>query len=546
MLESTMQDFPLTIGMILRHGQAVYGDSEVVTFEGESSRRASFAGVVERAERLAAALAGLGIDQGDRVATFCWNNQEHLEAYLAVPAMGAVLHTLNIRLFPELLGYVANHAEDRVVIVDDSLAPLLANVAAELKTVEHYLVVGDGDASALEAAAAGADVVRYHELLDAADSGFAWPELDERAAAAMCYTSGTTGNPKGVVYSHRSTFLHSVGVNAAGAVGLTDRDRVLPIVPMFHANAWGLPYAAWLSGADFVMPDRFLQAEPLGRLIEAERPTVAGAVPTIWSDLLRHAETVPVDLSSFRLVVCGGSAVPRSLMERFEERHGMRIIQGWGMTETSPLAALAHPPRRVEPGTPEEMDWRARTGRVIAGVELRIVDDAGNPLPWDDEAVGEIEVRGPWITASYYGDPSPEKFDAGWLRTGDVGTVNAKGYVQITDRAKDVIKSGGEWISSVELENDLMAHPEVVEASVVGVPDPKWSERPLACIVRTPGSMVSASELAAFLGDRLAKWQVPERWSFIDEVPKTSVGKFDKKVLRARHAAGELEVEELA
>jgi fatty-acyl-CoA synthase len=294
MLESTMQDFPLTIGMILRHGQAVYGDSEVVTFEGESSRRASYAGVVDRAERLAAALAGLGIARGDRVGTFCWNNQEHLEAYLAVPAMGAVLHTLNIRLFPELLAYVANHAEDRVVIVDDSLVPLLANVATELKTVEHYLVVGDGDASALEDAAAGAEVVRYREVLDATDAGFAWPDLDERAAAAMCYTSGTTGNPKGVVYSHRSTFLHSVGVNAAGAVGLTDRDRVLPIVPMFHANAWGLPYAAWLSGADFVMPDRFLQAEPLGRLIEAERPTVAGAVPTIWSDLLRHAETVPV------------------------------------------------------------------------------------------------------------------------------------------------------------------------------------------------------------------------------------------------------------
>ncbi|HEX6313125.1 MAG TPA: long-chain-fatty-acid--CoA ligase, partial [Acidimicrobiia bacterium] len=450
--------------------------------------------------------------------------------------------------FPEQLTYVVNHAEDRVVVVDDSLVPLLARVAPDLKTVERYLVVGDGDASALEAAGAraGADVVRYHDLLAAEDGGFAWPGLDERAAAAMCYTSGTTGNPKGVVYSHRSTYLHSVGVNAASAMGLTDHDRVLPIVPMFHANAWGLPYAAWLAGADFVMPDRFLQAEPLARLIEAERPTVAGAVPTIWSDLLRHAEATPVDLSSFRLVVCGGSAVPRTLMERFEERHGMRIVQGWGMTETSPLAALAHPPRGVEPGTSEEMDWRARTGRVIGGVELRIVDDAGNPLPWDDESVGEIEVRGPWITASYYGDASPEKFDDGWLRTGDVGSVSAEGFVRITDRAKDVIKSGGEWISSVELENDLMAHPDVVEASVVGVPDPKWSERPLACIVRAEGSNVGAADLAAFLGDKVAKWQVPERWAFIDEVPKTSVGKFDKKVLRARHAAGELTVEELA
>jgi len=545
MLESTMQEFPLTVGMLFRHGRAVYADSEVATFEGDGCRRASFAEVADRAECLAAALTGLGIETGDRVGTFCWNNQAHLEAYLAVPAMGAVLHTLNIRLFPDQLTYVVNNAEDRVVIVDDSLVPLLAKVASDLKTVERYLVVGGGDASVLSEAAPSAEVLRYEDLLAAESPGFAWPDVDERSAAAMCYTSGTTGNPKGVVYSHRSTYLHSVGVNAANAIGLTERDRVLPIVPMFHANAWGLPYAAWFCGAHFVMPDRFLQAEPLARLIESERPTVAGAVPTIWSDLLRHADEQPVDLSSFRLVVCGGSAVPRSLMERFDE-HGVRIIQGWGMTETSPLAALAHPPDGVAPGTTEEMDWRARTGRVIGGVELRIVDDDGSALPWDDEAVGEIEVRGPWITASYYGDPSPEKFDDGWLRTGDVGTVSEKGFIQITDRAKDVIKSGGEWISSVELEGCLMAHPDVVEASVVGVPDPRWDERPLACVVRKPGSSVTAEELRDFLGGKVAKWQLPERWTFIDEVPKTSVGKFDKKVLRARHAAGELSVEELS
>ncbi len=393
-----MQDFPLTIAMILRHGRTVHGDSEVVTFEGDGSRRASFVEVAGRAEQLAAALQRLGIEPGDRVGTFQWNTQEHLEAYLAVPTMGAVLHTLNIRLFPEQLTYVVNHAEDRVVIVDDTLIPLLANVAPDLKTVEHFVVVGEGDASALVDAAAGADVLRYDELLAAEDAGFEWPEVDERAAAAMCYTSGTTGNPKGVVYSHRSTVLHSFGINQAGAIGLTQHDRVLPIVPMFHANAWGLPYAAWLAGAGFVMPGRFLQAEPLAKLIEAERPTVAGAVPTIWSDLHRYTVEHPVDLSSFRLVVCGGSAVPRALIERFEQDHDVHIVQGWGMTETSPLAALARTPRGVEVGTPEEMDWRARAGRVIGGVELRIVDDTGTPLPWDGEAVGEIEVRGPWVT----------------------------------------------------------------------------------------------------------------------------------------------------
>jgi fatty-acyl-CoA synthase len=313
---------------------------------------------------------------------------------------------------------------------------------------------------------------------------------------------------------------------------------------MFHANSWGLPYAAWYAGASFVMPDRFLQAEPLGKLIESERPTVAGAVPTIWGDLHRYAQDNPVDMSSFRLVVCGGSAVPRSLMERFESDHGVRIIQGWGMTETSPLAALAYPPLGVELGTPDEMDWRAKAGRVLSGVELRIVDDAGNALPWDGDAVGEIEVRGPWVTASYYLDPAADKFDNGWLRTGDVGSIEPNGFIQISDRAKDVIKSGGEWISSVELENHLMAHPDVVEAAVIGVPDPKWDERPLACIVRTAGSSADAADMQAFLADKVANWQLPERWAFIDEVPKTSVGKFDKKVLRAKHTDGELDVEE--
>ena len=534
---STMQDRPLTINYIFEHGRRVQSDSEIVTFMGDGSRRASYAEVANRAELLAAALKRLGIKEGDRVGTFAWNTQEHMEAYFAIPCMGAVLHTLNLRLFPEQLSYIINHAEDRIVIVDDSLVPLLAKVAKDLKKIERYIVIGSGDASAL------GDVLRYEELIGAEKLGFDWPELDERSAAAMCYTSGTTGNPKGVVYSHRSTYLHSLAQCAGGVFGLTEHDRILPVVPMFHANAWGLPYSGWMAGSDFIMPGRFLQAEPLCRLMVAERPTFSGAVPTIWNEVMRYAEANPVDLSSLRMVICGGSAVPRSLMERFEQRFGVKIIQAWGMTETSPLAAVAYPPKGCD--EEELMNWRAKTGRIKPGVEIRLAD-GDSILPWNGEAVGEIEVRGPWITASYYGDDTPEKFHDGWLRTGDVGTLDEKGFIQITDRAKDVIKSGGEWISTVELETTLMAHPDVIEAAVIGVPDEKWDERPLACVVLKGGAGTTVDQLRAFLADRVAKWWVPERWAFIEEVPKTSVGKFDKKVLRARREHNELQIVEAA
>jgi acyl-CoA synthetase (AMP-forming)/AMP-acid ligase II len=541
-ISSTMQDFPLTITAVLRHGMRVYAGAECVTWSDTGPRRATYGTIAANAGRLANALTRLGVQPGDRVGTFMWNSQEHMEAYLAVPSMGAVLHTLNIRLFPEQLAYVINHGGDKVVLVDDSLVAVLGKVVSELTSVECFVIVGDGDAAAL-----GTDrpIARYSELLAQESSEFAWPDIDERQAAAMCYTSGTTGNPKGVAYSHRSAFLHSFAALTGNALDLSERDRILMIVPMFHANAWGIPYAAFLCGASLVMPGRFLQAEPLTRMVQEERVTFSGAVPTIWADIYRYGEEHDIDLSSIRMIVCGGSAVPRSLMENFEKKYGVRIIQAWGMTETSPLAAVAHPPASVAVGSTEEMDWRARTGRVVGGVELRIVDDAGRSLPWDGEAVGEIEVRGPWITASYYRDPSPEKFDDGWLRTGDVGSVSPEGYIQITDRAKDVIKSGGEWISSVELENLLMGHPDVLEASVIGVPDPRWDERPLACVVRKGDSKVDAAALAGYLGGHVARWQIPERWSFIDEVPKTSVGKFDKKVLRARHEKGELSIEQL-
>jgi fatty-acyl-CoA synthase len=542
-MDSTMMDFPLTIGALLRHGARVYADSQVASFDGERCRRARFAEVAARAERLGAALARLGVARGDRVATFAWNGQEHLEAYFAVPAMGAVLLTLNIRLFAEQLAYIVEHAAPKVLIVERSLAPLLAR-APSLPSITIAFGAGENPPGvrAFDAPQAGRTddhrVLDYEMLLEAESPGFEWPALDERAPAAMCYTSGTTGNPKGVVYSHRSNVLHSMAVGAASCFGLDERDRILAIVPMFHANAWGLPYAGWMAGSDFILPGRHLQAEPVCRLIVEERPTFCAGVPTVWNDVLRFAESQPVDFSSLRMVVCGGSAVPRALMERFGERHGVTVVQAWGMTETSPLAAIARPPR----GAADEMQWRVKAGRVIAGVELRLCDEAGRVLPWDGRAVGEIEVRGPWITGSYYKDPAPDKFHDGWLRTGDVGAVDANGFVRITDRAKDVIKSGGEWIASVELENVIMAHPEVLEAAVIGVADERWQERPLACVVRRPGSSVGPDELRAFLDGRVAGWWVPERWAFIAAVPRTSVGKFDKKVLRRQLADGQLEI----
>ncbi|WP_199178265.1 fatty acid--CoA ligase [Mycobacterium hubeiense] len=539
-MQSTMQNVPLTITAILRHACTVNGDRTVTTATGQGGYRSiTYRELGEQAARLANGLRRLGITGDQRVGTFMWNNAEHMAAYLAAPAMGAVLHTLNIRLSPDQIAYIANEAEDQVIVADLSLTAALAPVLPLLDTVHTVIAVGEGDLEPLSSS--GKTVLRYDEVLAAESPTFDWPELDENSAAAMCYTSGTTGNPKGVVYSHRSSYLHSLTVCTANALDVGFTDSVLPIVPMFHANAWGLPYGAMMAGAALVLPDRFMDAPSLIDLIETQRPTIAGAVPTIWNDVLHCLEKNPGhDISSLRLVACGGSAVPLSLMKEFEERHGVRIQQAWGMTETSPLATVAWP----APGITGDQYWalRATQGRPMCGVQTRIVDDEGNPLPHDGKAVGELEVRGPWITGGYYRGKDDSKFDNGWLRTGDVGRIDELGYVTLTDRAKDVIKSGGEWISSVELENHLIAHPAVLEAAVVGVPDDRWQERPLAVVVLHEGASATPDELREFLADKVVRWWLPERWAFVDQVPRTSVGKYDKKTIRARHAEGAYEV----
>ena len=529
-----MQDAPLLVSGILRYGQRVHGASTVITVEPGGHRTSTFSEVAVGAEKLAAALTRLGIRPGERVGTFCWNNQAHLEAYLAVPSMGAVLHTLNIRLPPDQLAYVINHAEDRMIIVDASLIPLLAAVRNDLKTIETFIVVGQGDPTPL------GDALSYEQLLGAEAPGFDWPVLDERTAAGMCYTSGTTGNPKGVVYSHRSTWLHTMAEQSAASIGMKEADRILIIVPMFHANAWGTPYAAFMAGTDMIMPQMFLMGEHLAQVINEYHPTLAVGIPTIWNGLL--ALDTPIDFSTLHNITAGGAAVPESLMTAFQERFGVTMIQGWGMTETSPMAALAVSPAHRIDGH-DDMYYRAKAGRFVPGVEVRVVGEDGAVLPSDGASVGEFEVRGPWVTGSYYKDDDPSRFDDGWLRTGDVGTLDPQGYMTISDRTKDLIKSGGEWISSVELENAVMAHPDVFEAAVVAVPDPKWTERPLVVVVPRPGRSPSAEALVAFLADRVPHWWLPERWTFLTEVPKTSVGKFDKKLMRAAYAEDAYEVE---
>jgi fatty-acyl-CoA synthase len=526
-----MMDSPLTLSALLRHAERLHGDREIVSRRADRSlHRYTYRECLERARRLGAALRGLGLQRGDRVATFAWNHQRHLEAYFGLPATGFVLHTLNLRLHPDDLVYIANDAGDRAAIVDEVLWPVFEKFAGRAH-FEHVIVM-------TENGVAPDGTLDYDTLLESAEAE-PFPDLDdEREAAAMCYTSGTTGKPKGVVYSHRSLVLHSMGTIIPDVVGLSSKDTVLPIVPMFHANAWGIPYSAALVGAKQVLPGRFLDAQSVVELLAAERVTVTCGVPTIWLGVLDFldAHAGEYDLSALRHMTVGGSAAPESMIRAFDERHGITILQGWGMTETSPVASLSSDRAGSESWTPEERQhYRATAGQPLPLVEIRARGDDGL-VPWDGVTMGELEVRGPWVAAAYHGRDADEAFTAdGWFRTGDIVTIGPNAELIIQDRCKDLVKSGGEWISSVLLENSLMGHPSVAEAAVIAVPHAQWVERPLAVVVLRAECRADPEELRAFLGENFAKWWVPDAVVFADGLPRTATGKVRKLDLRALH-----------
>ncbi len=531
-----MQDTPLSIIHLFDRAEKYHSTKTITTATATGLEHTTYGEWARRTRQLGGVLDHLGISSSGRVATFAWNTARHLELYFAAPCSGRVLHTLNIRLFPEQLTYIANHAEDEVIFVDRSLLALLQPLLKTFETVKHLVLMDDGKGDIPEDLN-GLPLHNYEELI-AAQEPVQWKTVPENTAASMCYTSGTTGNPKGVVYSHRSTYLHTFGVMTANSLGVCESDTILPVVPMFHANSWGLAHAAVASGASLVMPGPDLSGKAIANLIVDQKVTVAAGVPTIWMSVL--PELKGRDTSSLRVIPCGGSAVPKALSEAYREQTGLPILQAWGMTETSPVAAVCTL-WEAEKELPQDVqaDLRATVGVIAFGVDCRVVEPGTTtPLPWDGESSGELQCAGSWIAADYYNDDrSRESFtDDGWLRTGDVAVVEASGRIRLVDRTKDLIKSGGEWISSVELENELMAHPQIKEAAVVGVPHPRWSERPLACVVVEPGAELTKADVLDFLAPRVAKWQLPDDVVFIDEVPKTSVGKFSKKTLRDRFA----------
>lgn len=531
-MQGLMQDYPLTVQHMLWRMERLFSRKEIVTKQEDGVHRYTYGDLAARVRQTANLLARLGVKPGDRVATLAWNNRRHLELYYAIPCMGAVLHTLNLRLFPDQLEFTIKDAGDSVIFVDRTLVPILNRVAGRIPSVRHVVVLGDG--GPLPEHGLG-DLLDHEELMAAESDDFSWPTLEEGAAAGMCYTSGTTGNPKGVVYSHRSQFLHAMATLQADGLGLSERDTVLPVVPMFHANSWGIPYGAGLAGSSLLFPDRFMgDGQVILDLAEQESATVLAGVPTIWISLLEILQKTGRRLPKVRSVVCGGSAIPPALMEGMD-RVGLRMYHAWGMTETSPVGTWGLVRSWVRPE--DEFAFRLKQGVAVPGVEIRINDLAsGEELPWDGVAFGEIQCRGPWIASAYQNHADPDKFTPdGWFRTGDVATIDPDGYVEIVDRTKDVIKSGGEWISSVGLEGAIMAHPKVLEAAVVGLEHPRWQERPVAYVVARPEHRqdITAEEIREFLGDKVARWWLPDEIRFIDEMPKTSTLKFDKKALRA-------------
>lgn len=530
-----MQNRALVLPIIFDRAERYFGHKKVITSTaGDEVAVSTVADVCVQVRRLATALDELGIESHARVATFCWNTEQHLALYLAAPCTGRVLHTVNIRLFPEQIVYIVNHAHDEIMFVDRSLLTVLWPLVDELPEVKYFVVIDDGSGDEMPDSPR---VLRYEQLLAGAEPYSGQFNVDdENSAAAMCYTSGTTGNPKGVVYSHRSTVLHSLTALAADVLGLSERDVVMPIVPMFHANSWGLPYAALLAGASLVLPGPNLSPQALAGLLSGHRVTVTAGVPTIWmgiTPLLRD-----YDLSALRFILCGGSAVPKSLSKEYQDTVGLPVTQIWGMTETSPLATVCTPRTQHDELTAEEKaDAWARQGPPVPLVDLRLVDpETGAEMPWDNHSTGEVQAAGPWIAGSYFNtaDHDSSFTDDGWLRTGDVGLCDRHGSMLLVDRTKDLVKSGGEWISSVQLENEIMAHPKVAEAAVIAVAHKRWVERPLACVVVKAGESLTADEIIEFLEPRVAKWWLPDAIEFIDVVPKTSVGKFSKKTLRAQ------------
>ena len=534
-MRGLMMDYPLTIPSIVRRVEALFADRKVVSRRPDRTIcRSTYRHVVDRVRRLSVALQDLGIKQGDRVATLAWASQEHLEAYLAIPSIGAVLHTLNLRLHPDDLSYIVSDAADRVLIVDESLLPLYEKFRDRVK-IAHVIVIGPVNTGQNRP-----DLINYETLLAAADpSRYVEPSFDENTAAAMCYTSGTTGRPKGVLYSHRAVILHSFGQGLVDTLGIGERDTILPIVPMFHVNAWGLPFTATLFGAAQVFPGPHLDAKSVLELLVCERVTLTAGVPTVWLGVLNELDRHPseYDLSAVRGIVIGGSAAPPAMIRAYKERYGLDIVHAWGMTEMTPLGTLCNLPSSLaDAPADEQFRYRSKQGTPLPFVELRARTEDGH-APWDGTTMGELEVRGPWVAAQYYNVDGPDdRFtEDGWFRTGDIVTIDPSGCIELTDRAKDLVKSGGEWISSVALETALMGHPCVAEAAVVAVPHPKWDERPLAVVVLKPGTQATKDDLIAFLAPQFAKWWLPDAVEFAPEIPRTSVGKFKKSVLRDQY-----------